>query len=248
MSIIIRLLLLSLLLASLQLGSVRGAEREMERERGIERGETGATIRRQSATISSDSSSYSPYSSSSSSSSLSIVDQLQTQVRSLMSSNCLTIERGTVSKYYECIGCRVELAQACIDDMRHNKSLSVPSTCHMSMMTKAYETEECCPRFIKGFVKKKGVYVREGKLNMDYIGSAYPETLRCLVTVGCESSVVYSQLLEECMAVCPGSDPRTGGSLCFSQFNSSPRGWIDRSIGREVVLVVLAVVGAMLLL
>ena len=37
----------------------------------------------------------------------------------------MLIERGTVTKYYMCVGCEVEEAMGCIDDMRNNKRVEM---------------------------------------------------------------------------------------------------------------------------
>ena len=129
-----------------------------------------------------------------------------------------------VTKYYECIDCPIELAQACIDDMRRNKSSTVATNCHIDRQyAMKYESQACCPTFQNELVRKRKKYYRTGKLNMNYVGAQYPETLRCLETVGCKQSVVYAQLVQECQAVCPVNDPRGTGSVCFSQFNDANR-------------------------
>ena len=141
-----------------------------------------------------------------------------------MGSTCLTMERGVVTKYYECIDCPIELAQACIDDMRLNKSSIVATNCHIDhQYNMKYESQACCPTFQNDLVRKRRKYYRDGKLNMNYVGAQYPETIRCLETVGCKQSVVYAQLVLECEAVCPVADPRGTGSVCFSQFNDANR-------------------------
>lgn len=118
--------------------------------------------------------------------------------RRLAGSNCLEIERGTVTKYYMCVGCVVENAMGCIDDMRRNKSSNVIAGCkfHYAMeadMTHSMEQEQalkCCPKLnsVDGMLK--------------YKGSAYPEALRCIADAGCEESVIYTQLLDECHGLC----------------------------------------------
>lgn len=139
-------------------------------------------------------------------------DSIKGSIRRLMGSNCLVIERGVVTKYFECIGCREELAVACIEDMRLNKSQNVPWDCTMNSLVLPQQTSQCCPSFD---------YDASGTLNLNYMGSAYPEALRCLENVGCSSSLIYSDLVLECNGVCNSTDPRTGSSVCFSAFNSS---------------------------
>jgi hypothetical protein len=41
--------------------------------------------------------------------------------RKLAGSNCVIIERGKAPRYYKCIGCVIEEATACVDDLRSNK-------------------------------------------------------------------------------------------------------------------------------
>jgi hypothetical protein len=36
--------------------------------------------------------------------------------------NCVLIERGTVPPYYDCVGCVIDRAMNCLDDLRLNKS------------------------------------------------------------------------------------------------------------------------------
>jgi hypothetical protein len=50
-------------------------------------------------------------------------------------------------------------------------------------------------------------------------------TLQCLQSVGCKSSVLYTQLEKECKHACPFSDPRSKEqeSVCYSDFNSGFR-------------------------
>jgi hypothetical protein len=157
------------------------------------------------------------------------------------------MERGVVTKYYECIGCPIELAQACIDDMRLNKSSNVATNCHIDhQYSMKYESRACCPTFQNEIAKQRKSYSRSGKLNLNYVGSQYPEAIRCLETVGCTQSVVYSQLVQECQAVCPFEDPRTAGSVCFSQFNDSNR--LTRASIPSLIAIALCIVASIFIL
>lgn len=59
--------------------------------------------------------------------------------------NCILIERGSVPRYYDCNGCVIDEAQACIDDLRANKSLNVHPDCAMKSASVRY-LGQCCPR------------------------------------------------------------------------------------------------------
>ena len=142
--------------------------------------------------------------------------------RNLVGSNCVLIERGTVSRYYTCIGCNVELAVGCINDLRNNASFNVAPNCNINRGMQVYETDACCPRIT---TEKSGVK------NLAYVGAAYPMTIQCIQNVGCQSSTIFTQLVEECLAVCPkgdngeNTDQEGKKSSCFAHFNSVPRGW-----------------------
>lgn len=140
-------------------------------------------------------------------------------VRRLIGSNCVQIQRGEVPEYYHCLGCVMEEAIACVDDMRQNKSSNVFPGCDMNKIMGYYESSLCCPRV--------GMSTR-GRLGLLYISSAYPETLRCIRQVGCENTNIYAELRDECQNVCPAnvygnptffhtSDP------CFAEFNSASK-------------------------
>lgn len=132
-------------------------------------------------------------------------------LRRLIGSNCILIERGDVPPYYDCIGCVIEEASGCLDDMRTNKSYNVAGDCRINSLKSDYD-ESCCPTFgINQF----------GVKDLRYVGSAYPETLRCMERLGCGGSVLYSQLKAECMKSCPFKDPRNSGPVCMSAFNSA---------------------------
>ncbi len=133
--------------------------------------------------------------------------------RNLIGSNCILIERGDVPPYYDCLGCIIEQATGCINDMRNNKSSNVASACKMHSASEKYDRADCCPQY--------GSY-NGGKDNLLYTGSAYPEALRCIMKAGCSTSTIYKQLEDECLAVCPGVDPRNKKiSQCYSDFNSA---------------------------
>ena len=137
----------------------------------------------------------------------------KSHLRKLIGSNCILIERGDVPPYYDCLGCLIEEAQACIDDMRYNRSYNVPGDCRLKSVKEFRKDRTCCPRFGEN---------QFGVLDLSYIGSAYPETFRCMERVGCESSVIYSQLSDECHQVCGGEpDPRNGEPVCFAAFNAA---------------------------
>ena len=142
--------------------------------------------------------------------------------RNLVGSNCVLIERGTVSRYYTCIGCSIELAVGCVNDLRNNASFNVAPNCYINRGMEVFETDECCPRITTE---------RSGVKNLAYIGSAYPMALQCIQNVGCQSSSIFNQLVDECLAVCPkgpkGENTDQGGtkSSCFAHFNAVPRRW-----------------------
>ena len=143
-----------------------------------------------------------------------IVPAEEGHLRKLIGSNCVLIERGNIPPYYDCVGCIVEEAAACIDDMRTNKSYNVAPTCKLNSV-KNYYDHACCPKF---FTNQYGV------INLQYSGSAYPEALRCMKRQGCETSVMYKQLQEECLRTCPFKDERPrlrDQSSCYSDFNSA---------------------------
>jgi hypothetical protein len=145
-------------------------------------------------------------------------------LRKLIGSNCIEIETATVPRYYSCLGCVVEEAVGCVTDMRYNKSGNVRATCPMSTTFQRFEDVECCPNidfqlYLKRPDDKKPLLTT--KEDLYYIGSQYPEALRCIERAGCGESVVYTQLMEECLAVCPGIDIRTGLSVCLADFNTA---------------------------
>jgi hypothetical protein len=139
---------------------------------------------------------------------------MQNVLRRLTGSNCVLIEDGRVPPYYTCLGCIIEEATGCVDDMRLNISANVGSGCDMSIVTESYNTA-CCPSF--------GINI-QNRLDLMYVGSAYPQALRCIEAVGCKDSVIYEALLTECEAVCPPDTHKdqTGvGEACLANFNGA---------------------------
>lgn len=135
-------------------------------------------------------------------------------IRRLTGSNCVLIENGKVPPYYTCLGCIIEEATGCVDDMRMNYSGNVGAGCNMAIITESYNTE-CCPVF---------AYNVQNRLDLKYIGSAYPQALRCIEAVGCKDSVIYEQLLTECESVCPPDefvDQSGSGPACLASFNGA---------------------------
>lgn len=123
----------------------------------------------------------------------------------------MLIERGTYPPFYECIGCVIERAVACVDDMRFNKSGNVHHNCKMQSTFEKYNAD-CCP-----VIGPTPFYSQD----LQYIGAAYPMAISCVESVGCGGSTIYKQLVKECRASCTDPDPRSGNSRCFSAFNSA---------------------------
>eukprot|EP01036_Dinobryon_divergens_P029218 gene29218-38287_t len=113
----------------------------------------------------------------------------------------------------------MEKAAGCIDDLRHNKSGNVSPSCVMSALRASYDSNKCCPKF--------AISAGSKGLDMQYLGSAYPETFGCLEKAGCKTSLIYQELDIECSAACGQiKDPRPSkksGSVCHATFNSSNR-------------------------
>lgn len=166
-------------------------------------------------------------------------------LRKLVGSNCVRIERGTVTPYYMCVGCKAEEAMGCIEDMRQNKSGNVRGACKFNHvmegnMDHAMEQRQqiaCCPD-----VNSLGILAR-------FQGSAYPEAFRCLDNVGCLESTMYAQLAEECHGLCdflpPEGDDDTltgtysGGTICLADYAAAPRS-VSLSIASTLMVVVVA--------
>lgn len=161
--------------------------------------------------------------------------------RALTGSNCIVLERGSAPLYYKCLGCVTEEAMGCLDDLRFNRTGNVPSSCDFARITEYYEAESCCPKFGKDHT---------GRTNLLYMGAAYPETLQCLINVGCQDSPMFTQLLEECNGICNplGIDPRgtgapnfgsTPGNVCTALYNAAPS---NRQMSMGSVIMSIAVV------
>lgn len=67
-------------------------------------------------------------------------------LRRLTGYNCVQIVDGKVPPYYTCLGCVIEEAMGCIDDMRQNVSGNVGTGCNMAVLTESYNSA-CCPVF-----------------------------------------------------------------------------------------------------
>ncbi len=123
-------------------------------------------------------------------------------IRRLVGSNCILVERGTITPYYACLGCRVEEAMGCIDDMRLNKSGNVRYGCNINSMHEKRD-EKCCPAFTSN-------------KRPQYMGLSYPEGLRCLERIGCSDSVFYQDIFAECRRTCNFNIPGSDRSVCFA--------------------------------
>lgn len=133
-------------------------------------------------------------------------------LRRLIGSNCIYIERGEVTPYYGCIGCVVEEAIACIDDMRMNKSGNVRFGCDINSMQEVHAKfraihNNCCPAY------------KDDQLN--YIGLAYPEALACIRRVGCGDSVFFNDILNECERTCDFTMAKSDTSICYASMTKS---------------------------
>lgn len=123
-------------------------------------------------------------------------------IRRLVGSNCILVERAEVTPYYACLGCRVEEAMGCIDDMRLNRTGNVRATCKINSMHQTLDNN-CCPTFT-------------GSNRVNYMGMSYPEGLRCLQRVGCGDSIFYHDILAECKRTCHYNIPNSDRSICFA--------------------------------
>lgn len=101
--------------------------------------------------------------------------------RALYGTNCVVIERGVVSRYYKCTGCKIEEAALCVQDLRTNRSNNIAGGCKIDQLLQLYSQEECCPKYNSGV--------------MDTIGNGYPTTLQCIKDVGCSSSEIYTKMV-----------------------------------------------------
>lgn len=133
-------------------------------------------------------------------------------IRRLIGSNCIQIQRGSIPKYYDCDGCRIEEATACVNDMRWNKSGNVFTLCDMNSIMQKESAANCCPR-----TNSKG--------KLQYVGSAYPDAIHCMEYVGCQGLTLYTDLKQECESLCPPGQysDSSGVPLCVAFYNASYR-------------------------
>ena len=109
----------------------------------------------------------------------------------------------------------MEEAMNCVDDLRQNKSGNIPVNCEMNSLRMETQTQ-CCPRLITD---------QWLITDLEFIGAGYPMALDCMASVGCANELIYSQLLDECHALCSDVDTRPasfGNNLCTAMFNSAP--------------------------
>lgn len=126
--------------------------------------------------------------------------------RRLFGSNCIRIETGNIPVYYDCLGCIIEQANACVDDLRYNLTGVIHLSCAMNSLIKtsdfqsmSIDAERCCPRFHELFTVQ-GFSLN--KLDMSMAGSGYPVALRCIQNAGCGGHLIYQQLDLECLQRC----------------------------------------------
>ena len=139
---------------------------------------------------------------------------MENYLRKLIGSNCVRVETGIIPPHYECLGCVIERAQACVDDMRYNKSGNVFPSCDLHVLFDYHNANNCCPKIQAN---------QNGRLDLMYVGSAYPEAIRCIEHVGCKDSILYAQLVDECLSLCPEDEfqDQKGNAACFANFNSA---------------------------
>jgi len=135
------------------------------------------------------------------------VSNVTNHLRKLIGSNCILVERGTYPPFYDCIGCVIERAEACVEDLRYNKSGNVNANCKMYALGGKNDNSACCPIITQ---------------DLQFMGAAYPTAINCITNVGCSGSTIYKQLVKECNDLCTTPDPRSGSSACFAQFNAAP--------------------------
>lgn len=146
--------------------------------------------------------------------------------RKMFGSNCVVIERATVTRYYKCEGCIIERALGCLSDFRQNVSGNVPRGCNITYIGPLTQPK-CCPVIAKDAA---------GKMNLIAKTAGYPDTLRCIQSVGCGDTDVYTSLLEECQYTCPlelnSEDPSVGkiafsdsggNDICLATYSASNR-------------------------
>jgi len=161
--------------------------------------------------------------------------------RKMIGSNCIVIERATVTKYYKCEGCIIERALGCLSDLRQNISGNVPRGCNISYIGRLTQPK-CCPTIGKD---------ASGKINLIAKTAGYPDTLRCIQSVGCGDTDVYTSLLEECQYTCPltldNEDPSLGtiafadaggGDICLATFSASNRYSLSYILTIIIILII----------
>ena len=135
-------------------------------------------------------------------------------------SNCVTISVGSVSPYDLCMGCDIDAAMNCINDMRTNVSGTVPGSCMMNGFSETDNTK-CCPTYIQLGTQYTPVLTT----------SAYPQGLDCLRAVGCSDSPLYTEIYEECYNIClpfynytktDSNQLQETFSRCTGLFNAAP--------------------------
>lgn len=109
---------------------------------------------------------YSTYSSLASSITTITSSSTSSSSRRLEGSNCIKIETGKVPPYFACKGCKYDLAQQCLDDLRFNKTGSIPENCPSFTLPGYTSLPRCCPRF--------GVNKRETVLPQELDHNLYP--------------------------------------------------------------------------
>lgn len=99
--------------------------------------------------------------------------------------NCLLVGGGQAGpKYVWCNGCDFNAAMTCLSDMRGNVTGNVPSTCSLNALS-VLPQKTCCPDYTN-----KRLLAGTG---------AYPDTLQCLKTAGCEHTKLFNDTKAECM-------------------------------------------------
>ena len=158
--------------------------------------------------------------------------------RKMIGSNCVVIERAIITKYYKCEGCVIEQALGCLNDLRMNISGNVPHGCNISYIGHLPLTS-CCPAFGPDTT---------GNVNLIATTAGYPDTLRCIQSVGCGDSDVYTSLLEECQYTCPlklDPDDRTvaktvvsdqaGNDACLAKYNA---GYLQNELSYTLIFII----------
>ena len=158
--------------------------------------------------------------------------------RKMIGSNCVVIERAIVTKYYKCEGCVIEQALGCLNDLRQNISGNVPVGCNITYIGHLPYTD-CCPVIGPDST---------GRVNLIQKTAGYPDTLRCIQSVGCGDSDVYTSLLEECQYTCPlklNPDDRTvakiavsdqgGNDVCLAAYSA---GYLQNEISYTLIFII----------